>query len=556
MSTFSKLALQLIFRSRRNLLHRIMGPIKLFLSFLLSLIVLLCLFLLVLHSSKELNGGENDINWWCGTTPHPKHCEHSLGGDKPQQPQARDDFRLVALEGALAMAGHTRGFTKELEKLCRSKRKKAIWKDCYKLVNNTIFQLNQTLVGLKDHTISDVDAQTWLSAALTNLEVCFSGSGELNLTKFVSPIQMSNLTKVISNNLAINQYFLKQTQASEKMEDFPTWVTSKDRKLLQTKSIYSKANLIVSQAKGSKFRTIQSALDHAASINRGDGRYIIHIKRGVYKENIEIGNDLKNIMFLGDGIRYTIITGDRSVGGGFTTYSSATVGVDGMGFIARGITFRNTAGPENAQAVAFRSASDLSVFYACSFEGYQDTLFVLAQRQFYKLCYIYGTIDFIFGNAAVVFQNCMILARKPLNGQANMITAQGRGDPFQNTGISIHNSRVMAAPDLKPVIGSVQTFLGRPWQEYSRTVYMKTFIDTHVNPQGWSPWGSTDFAFNTLYYGEYECFGPGASTQNRVKWAGYHDIKSPSEASQFTVENLISGRAWLRATGVPFIAGM
>ncbi|XP_052623673.1 probable pectinesterase/pectinesterase inhibitor 33 [Lactuca sativa] len=187
---------------------------------------------------------------------------------------------------------------------------------------------------------------------------------------------------------------------------------------------------------------------------------------------------------------------------------------------------------------------------------YQDTLFVLAQRQFYKLCYVYGTIDFIFGNAAVVFQNCMILARKPLNGQANMITAQGRGDPFQNTGISIHNSRVMAAPDLKPLVGSVQTFLGRPWQEYSRTVYMKTFIDTHVNPQGWSPWGNTDFAFKTLYFGEYACFGPGATTQNRVEWPGYHDIKTQSEASQFTVENLISGRGWLRATGIPFIVGL
>ncbi|KAL7582347.1 hypothetical protein Lser_V15G43715 [Lactuca serriola] len=534
-----------------------MGRIKLLLSILLSLlIVLLCLFFMITHVGKESHGGENDINWWCGTTPHPEHCKHSLGGNNSQPPQSRDDIRIVALEAALKLADHTRGFTRNLEKLCRSKRKKAVWKDCYKLVNNTIIQLNQTLIGLKDHKISDFDAQTWLSTALTNLQICFSGSGELNLTSFVAPIKTSNLTKMISNSLAINQYFLKQTQASEKVEDFPTWVTSKDRKLLQTGSIYSRANVTVSQAKGSKFRTIQSALDHAASIKRGDGRYIIYIKRGVYKENIEIGNDLKNIMFLGDGLRYTIITGDRSVAGGSTTYSSATVGVDGTGFIARGITFRNTAGPEKFQAVAFRSASDLSVFYACSFEGYQDTLFVLAQRQFYKLCYVYGTIDFIFGNAAVVFQNCMILARKPLNGQANMITAQGRGDPFQNTGISIHNSRVMAAPDLKPLVGSVQTFLGRPWQEYSRTVYMKTFIDTHVNPQGWSPWGDTDFAFKTLYFGEYACFGPGATTQNRVEWPGYHDIKTQSEASQFTVENLISGRGWLRATGIPFIVGL
>ncbi|KVI07205.1 hypothetical protein Ccrd_014443 [Cynara cardunculus var. scolymus] len=526
--------------------------LKIFVSFLTLIIVLLCLFFVTMQALESSDGGY--INRWCQTTPHPDNCKHSLGRGEPRY---RADFRIMALEAALKLAHHTQSFAGELDKYGRSKRKKAVWEDCCKLVNNTILQLNQTLMGLKNSKISDFDAQTWLSASLTNLQTCFSGSGELNLTTFVSPIRSSGLTEMISNSLAINQVFLKQTETnSDETEDFPRWVTQKDRKLLQTESIHKRANVIVSQAKGSKFRTIQSALDHASSIKRGNGRFIIYIRRGVYRENLEIGNDLKNIMFLGDGLRYTIITGDRSVGGGFTTYSSATVGVDGTGFIARGITFRNTAGPAKAQAVALRSASDLSVFYACSFEGYQDTLFVLAQRQFYKLCYIYGTVDFIFGNAAVVFQNCMILARKPLNGQANMITAQGRGDPFQNTGISIHNSRVMAAPDLKPVVGSVQTFLGRPWQEYSRTVFMKTFIDKHVNPKGWSPWGNTDFAFSTLYYGEYGCFGPGAATKNRVKWPGYHIITSPREASQFTVERLISGRAWLRATEVPFITGL
>lgn len=240
----------------------------------------------------------------------------------------------------------------------------------------------------------------------------------------------------------------------------------------------------------------------------------------------------------------------------FLVYFKICIGVDGIGFIARGITFRNTAGPQNGQAVALRSASDLSVFYACGFEGYQDTLFVHAQRQFYKTCYIYGTIDFIFGNAAVVFQNCLIYVRRPLRGQINVITAQGRADPFQNTGISIHYSRVVAAPDLRPVVRSFNTYLGRPWQQYSRTVFLKSYIDSLLNPAGWMPWEKSNFALDTLYYGEYKNFGPGASTRYRVKWKGYHVIRSANEAARFTVANLIAGRAWLPSTGVPFIAGL
>lgn len=232
------------------------------------------------------------------------------------------------------------------------------------------------------------------------------------------------------------------------------------------------------------------------------------------------------------------------------------LGIDGLHFIARDITFQNTAGPQKGQAVALRSASDLSVFYRCAISGYQDTLMAHAQRQFYRQCYIYGTVDFIFGNAAVVFQNCNIFVRKPLDGQANMITAQGRGDPFQNTGISFHNCKIRAASDLKPVIDKYNTFLGRPWQQYSRVVVMKTFMDTLVSPLGWSPWGDTDFAQDTLYYGEYENYGPGSSTAHRVKWPGYHVITSPNEASKFTVTGLLAGPTWLATTTVPFTSGL
>lgn len=229
--------------------------------------------------------------------------------------------------------------------------------------------------------------------------------------------------------------------------------------------------------------------------------------------------------------------------------------VTGEGFIARGITFRNTAGPQKHQAVALRSGSDLSVFYRCGFEGYQDTLYVHSQRQFYKECYIYGIVDFIFGNAAVVLQNCMIYARRPMDKQKNTITAHGRTNPNQNTGIIIHRSRVMATADLSPVLSSFKTFLGRPWKEYSRTVFMKTYLDSLVDPAGWLEWDG-DFALNTLFYGEYQNIGPAAPTSRRVKWKGHRVITTATEASKFTVANFIAGTSWLPNAGIPFTSGL
>ncbi|PON66303.1 Pectinesterase, Tyr active site [Trema orientale] len=231
--------------------------------------------------------------------------------------------------------------------------------------------------------------------------------------------------------------------------------------------------------------------------------------------------------------------------------------VVGPGFVAVNITFRNTAGASKHQAVAVRNGADLSAFYSCSFEGYQDTLYTHSLRQFYRECDIYGTVDFIFGNAAVVFQNCNLYPRLPMANQFNAITAQGRTDPNQNTGISIHNCTVRAADDLAPSTGGIpaaKTYLGRPWKEYSRTVYMQSYIDSVVDAAGWREWNG-DFALSTLYYGEHDNRGPGSETANRVTWPGYHVINA-TDAESFTLSSFLLADNWLPQTGVAYTSGL
>ena len=235
---------------------------------------------------------------------------------------------------------------------------------------------------------------------------------------------------------------------------------------------------------------------------------------------------------------------------GLINLDSMIAAVVGQGFVAVNMTFRNTAGAAKHQAVALRSGADLSTFYLCSFEGYQDTLYTHSMRQFYRECDIYGTVDFIFGNAAVVFQNCNMFPRLPMQGQSNTVTAQGRTDPNQNTGTSIQNCTIAPAENL----GSTKTYLGRPWKEYSRTVVMQSSIGSLIDPSGWMPW-SGDFALSTLYYAEYNNTGPGSDTSNRVTWPGYHVINN-NDALNFTVSNFILGDNWLPQTGVPYSSGL
>ncbi|KAI4340829.1 hypothetical protein MLD38_025630 [Melastoma candidum] len=528
---------------------------------MIGLVVASLIFVSSVPPSWSVETTPLDIDRYCSRMPHPEPCKFYLNHPPPSVPPRNGtEFREMMLRATLELSLEAHRQVVGLRWKCRRCRAKYVWRDCRKLYDIMVLQLNQTLRGLGSrHRCSYLDAQTWLSTALTNIETCRLGFRDLNTADVISPAISVNLSRLISNTLAVNEVLMMM--ASRRPEDydrkdFPSWVSNHDRKLLQSNSLASvQANLVVAKDGSGNSRTIQEALNEAAKRTSMSSRFIIYVKSGVYREIIEVAYNNDNIMLIGEGIKNTIISGGRSVNGGYTTYSSATAGIDGLGFIARDITFCNTAGPNGGQAVALRSASDLSVFYRCAFLGYQDTLWVLSQRQFYKASQVFGTVDFIFGNAAVVFQNCQIYARKPENGQPNVITAQGRNDPYQNTGIVIHKSQIRAAPDLAGVVSSVQTYLGRPWMQYSRTVYMETYMSSLVSPTGWLAWDTSNFA-NTVYYGEYMNTGPGSSTSNRVKWNGYHVITSPTTASSFTVGNFIAGQSWLPATGVPFTSGL
>lgn len=181
-------------------------------------------------------------------------------------------------------------------------------------------------------------------------------------------------------------------------------------------------------------------------------------------------------------------------------------------------------------------------------------MYVHSFRQFYRECDISGTIDYIFGNAAVVIQDCNIVSKMPMPGQFTVITAQARDSEEEDTGISIQNCSVVAADDLYANKGSVKSYLGRPWRVYSRTVFLESYIDDFIDPSGWKDW-SGDLGLDTLYYGEYENYGPGSGTDSRVNWTGYH-IMDYYDASNFSVSEFIVGDEWLQYTSFPYDDGI
>ncbi|KAI3664843.1 hypothetical protein L6452_43452 [Arctium lappa] len=429
-------------------------------------------------------------------------------------------------------------------------------KNCSELLGLALDHLNDSL-SASDVDLSSIkdlldDLMTWVSAAGTFQQTCID-SVEEDVMGY-----LKKSTELTSNCLAIikgfssvaNSYIQRRRLMSLSSDEMPEWLSFKDRKLLQKTKLPAgiKADVVVALDGSGKFKKISDALK--AVPDKSTKRFVIYVKKGIYYENVRVEKPKWNVMMIGDGMDLTIVSGRLNVVDGTPTFSSATFAVFGRGFIARDMGFRNTAGAIKHQAVALMSTADQSVFYRCRIDAFQDSLYAHSNRQFYRECNIYGTVDFIFGNSAVVLQNCNILPRRPMTGQQNTITAQGKFDPNQNTGISIESCTIWPYGNLS----DVNTYLGRPWKNHSTTVYANNMMGSLIHPNGWLPWVGTT-APNTIFYAEFANYGPGAVTKNRVTWKGLKFI-TKKQASKFSVKSFIEGDKWIKATGVPYKSGL
>ena len=297
---------------------------------------------------------------------------------------------------------------------------------------------------------------------------------------------------------------------------------------------------VVAQDGSGDYTTIQAAIDGAKSFPYD--RITIFVKDGVYEEKVKVHAWNPKISLIGESAEGTVITHgdhfdaiDRGRNSTFFTY---TLLVQANDFIARNLTVENTAGPVG-QAVALHVEGDRAVFENCRLLGHQDTVFASGEgsRQYFKNCYIEGTTDFIFGGATAVFEDCHIHARE--SGSYITAASTPEGVPF---GFVFIDCRLTAAP------GVEQVYLGRPWRNYARTVFIGTEMGPHVHPAGWHDWSKPE-AEATTFYAEYGNTGPGADRAERVDWS--HAL-TPKEAARYTIEHIFSaerqpvqeGTAW------------
>ncbi|WP_159519239.1 pectinesterase family protein [Sunxiuqinia indica] len=289
-------------------------------------------------------------------------------------------------------------------------------------------------------------------------------------------------------------------------------------------------DFVVSKDGSGDFTTVQEAIDAVPHFRKE--RTTIFIKNGVYKEKLILPSSKNKVSFIGESVENTLITNDdyaskeNCFGEEMGTTGSSGFYVFGNDFNAENITFENSAGSVG-QAVAVRVTGDRIFFNNCRFLGNQDTLYPQGEnsRQYYKNCYIEGTVDFIFGWSTAVFEDCEIFCKAP-----GYVTAASTLEETPFGFVFLHCKITGNAP-----AGSV--YLGRPWRPYAKTAFIECELSEVIKEEGWHNWGKEEAERKSTYV-EYQNTGEGANPKKRVAWAPQ---LTKEQRANYTLENIFDG---------------
>ena len=285
-------------------------------------------------------------------------------------------------------------------------------------------------------------------------------------------------------------------------------------------------NFVVSGDGSGDFRTVQEAINAVPDFRKN--QTTILIKKGIYKEKLILPASKTLVAFIGEDVEKTILTYDdfaskkNRFGEELGTTGSSSFFIFGDDFSAENITFENSSGPVG-QAVAVRIDGDRVTFKNCRFLGFQDTLYPHGEKshQYYKDCYIEGTVDFIFGWSTALFENCTIFCK-----DHGYITAPST--PEENEfGFVFVNCHITGNA------AEASFYLGRPWRPYGKSVFIHCRMENHIKQEGWHNWNNPENE-KTAWFAEYKNSGQG--TGKRVKWS--HQL-TEKEAVKYTAENIL-----------------
>ncbi len=307
---------------------------------------------------------------------------------------------------------------------------------------------------------------------------------------------------------------------------------------------------VVAQDGTGDYTTVQAAVD-AAPANQVKP-WLIFIKEGLYNEHVDVPENKPYLHFIGQGRDKVKIADDKLCGGDNALHVDvgATFVAKSSDLYFEGISFVNTYGVEQndgPQALALNTKNDRVVFKDCGMYSYQDTWITPSEsdcRGYVKNCFIEGAVDFIYNNGDYFFDgDTLNIVRK----SGGYIVAPSH-DADSKWGYVFMNN-VITAPG---VPSETDVWLGRPWHNQPKTVFINTKAEVTIPAAGWyDTMGGIPAVF--AEYNTMDADGNPLDLTHRNNYYWYTDdsgrkvegyaksVLTDEEAATYTIENVLRG---------------
>ena len=265
--------------------------------------------------------------------------------------------------------------------------------------------------------------------------------------------------------------------------------------------------------------------------------YNICIAPGVYRERVEIWHDNLRLFSKSGDPGDTVITGSLGAfdlmedGEKRGTFRSYTMLVAASNVTLENLTILNESGDplKAGQAIALYADGDDITVTGCHIKSRQDTLFTgplppkeikpggfigplqhaprIQGHQLYKNCLISGDVDFIFGGAAAIFEDCTIesVPHRPQKADTDMnqgyVTAPSTPEGAEE-GYSFIRCRFIGNG-----LRDSTVYLSRPWRIYAAATFRDCEIGYHIRPEGFHDWDKPE-SHETVRYVVSGCRRP------------------------------------------------